>query len=250
MQHRQKKIKFIQQRKWQYFTLGVFISIIGPIGEWLFLRIFSGYTDDFLLLTYIYIEIVAISTFGIFGYMVGNYADKLEKLALYDKLTGLYNRHYLMKQLREFVSLCNRYGEKTSLIMLDLDHFKKINDTYGHTVGDKTLKAVSDCVKEELRETDFGSRYGGEEFIIACQHTNLGDCYNFAERIRQVIENLKEDSLGFPGPLTISAGVYEISPDQDSSLTQIFNKLDKALYQAKQKGRNNVVIYESSASEN
>ncbi len=130
--------------------------------------------------------------------------------------------------------------------MLDLDHFKKFNDTYGHSVGDKTLKAISTCIMKEMRETDFGSRFGGEEFIIVCPHTSIIDCYKLAERIRIAIEHLKEDSLGFPGTQTISAGIYELSSDQKVSLTQILNCVDQALYSAKQGGRNKVVIYNAS----
>ncbi len=177
------------------------------------------------------------------GYILGNNAEKLEHLAFHDKLTGLYNRHFLMDRLKELMALHKRYQERFSLIMLDLDHFKKVNDSYGHSVGDKTLNAVALTIMKEIRETDFGSRYGGEEFIIVCPNTGITDCYKLAERVRMAIEVLNVDSLGFPGPQTISAGVYELSADQDVSLKQMLNYMDQALYRAKQEGRNKVVIY-------
>lgn len=240
------KINFLgslKQRRWQYAILGVFLSFIGPIGEWIFVKIFSEYIKDSFFLTLIYTELATLVVFSLFGYILGNYAEKIEQLAFHDKLTGLYNRHYLMETLNELVALHKRYQEKFSLIMLDLDHFKKVNDSYGHSVGDKTLKAIAVCIVEEIREADFGSRYGGEEFMVVCPHTSITDCYKLAERIRIAIERLNADSLGFPGPQTISAGVYELSSDHEASLLQILNHVDQALYRAKQEGRNKVVIY-------
>jgi len=243
------KINFLKQRRWQYVIFGFFLSFIGPLGEWIFIQIFSEYVHDTFLLTYVYTEIATMIVFILFGYIIGIYAEKVEQLAFHDNLTGLHNRHYLMEQLLELEALHKRYKDKFSLILLDLDHFKEVNDSYGHSVGDKTLKAIAACIKNEMRKTDFGSRYGGEEFIIVCPHTSIDDCYKLAERIRISIENLKEDSLGFPGPQTISAGIYELSSDQEASLTQILNHVDQALYRAKQGGRNKVVIYDASETQ-
>ena len=237
------KNNFFKQRRWQYVILGFFLSFIGPLGEWVFVNVFSNYINDTFLLTYVYTEIATMAAFTFFGYIIGIYAEKVEQLAFNDKLTGLYNRHYLMEQLQELEARHKRYKEKFSLILLDLDHFKNVNDSYGHSVGDKTLKAVADCIMKEMRETDFASRYGGEEFIIVCPHTGIDDCYKLAERIRITIEQLKEDSLGFPGPQTISAGIYELSSKQEASLTQILNNADHALYRAKKGGRNTIVVY-------
>jgi len=243
-----KKLNLLKQRRWQYVIYGFFLSFIGPLGEWILIKIFFEYVNDPILLTYVYTEIATMVAFTVFGYIIGIYAEKVEQLAFHDKLTGLYNRHYLMEQLQELEALHKRYKEKLSLILMDVDHFKKVNDSYGHPVGDKTLKAIAACIIKEMRETDFGTRYGGEEFLIVCPHTSIDDCYKLAERVRISIENLKEDALGFPGPQTISAGIFELSSDHEVSLTQILNHVDQALYSAKQGGRNKVVIYDAGAA--
>ena len=246
-----EKSNFLGQFKrlrWRYAIFGILLSIIAPLGEWLFVKVFSAYSSDSLFLALIYTELVSLIAFSLFGYVIGNHAEHLEKLAYKDKLTGLYNRHYLMDRLNELVAMNKRYKEKFSLIMLDLDYFKQVNDSYGHSVGDKTLKAVASSINAEIRETDFGSRYGGEEFIIVCPNTGVNYCHMLAERVRIAIERLKPKSLGFPGPQTISAGVYEFDSGHDVSLSIMLNRLDQALYIAKREGRNKVVIYDENSN--
>ena len=239
----------LKRRRWHYATIGILLSFIGPLGDWLVVKLFARSTNDSFYLTLIYIELFSLVFFSVFGYILGRSTEKLEQLAFHDNLTGLYNRHYLFEKLSELMALHKRYQEKLSLVMLDLDHFKKVNDSYGHAVGDKTLKAAAKCIMEEIRDTDFGSRYGGEEFIIICPHTGVSDCHEVAERIRIAINNLQSDALGFPGPQTISAGVYELSSGQDASLMKILNNVDEALYHAKNTGRNKVVIYTADVFE-
>ena len=237
----------LKQKRWQYAILGILLSFIGPAGELLFVKIFSGLVKDSFFLTLIYAEFLTLFLLSLFGYFFGKHVEKIEQLAFRDKLTGLYNRHYLIEQLNELIASQRRYQKTFALIMLDLDHFKKVNDSYGHSIGDKTLKAVATCITEEIRETDFGSRFGGEEFIIVCPHTSVNDCFKLAERIRISIEGISSEKLGFPGTQTISAGVYEVCSDQDVSLPQILNNVDKALYEAKEDGRNRVVIYRAQS---
>ena len=239
----------LKQKRWQFATLGILLSFTGPLGEWIFVKLFSGSIEDSFYLTLIYTEIFSLVLFSVFGYMLGKYTEKIEQLAFLDNLTGLYNRHYLIKKLNELMDLHKRYQEKFSLMMLDLDHFKKVNDSYGHAVGDKTLTSAAKCIMNVIRDTDFGSRYGGEEFIIICPHTSVKDCYEVAERIRIAINSLNSECLGFPGPQTISAGIYELSSDQEVSLMQILHNVDQALYQAKNTGRNKVVIYSADVNE-
>jgi diguanylate cyclase (GGDEF)-like protein len=242
-------LRSIKRRRWQYAALGILLSFTGPSGEWLFVKIFSTSTTNSFYLTLLYTEIFSLVFFTLFGYILGKYTEKIEQLAFYDNLTGLYNRHYLIEKLNELLSLHRRYQENFSLVMLDLDHFKKVNDSYGHAVGDKTLQAAAKCIMEKIRDTDFGSRYGGEEFIVICPRTSVSDGHQLAERIRTSIKNLSSDTLGFPGPQTISAGVYELPSTGEVSLTQILNNVDQALYDAKNTGRNKVVIYNNGAFE-
>ena len=181
-------------------------------------------------------------SFGLFGYLLGLNAEKIEVLVLHDKLTGLYNRHYLIEHMEQLLALHKRYKKRSSLIMIDLDHFKRVNDLYGHIIGDQALKAVAECVRQHCRASDVLARHGGEEFIIICSDSNIQESRQLAEPIRESVEQLRSETLGFPGPQTVSIGAYELSSDEELSVDQLFSRVDKALYRAKEEGRNKVVI--------
>ncbi len=232
----------LKKRKLRWALIGASLSFLGPLGEWVVLKLFSEATTDSLLLTFFYTEFIALIIFSVFGYMLGLYTDKIEFLSLHDKLTGLYNRHYLIKSLEHLLAMNKRYKRKLSLMMIDLDHFKRVNDSYGHVTGDLALKAVAECVRQHCRESDVLARYGGEELIIICPDSNIQESYQLAERIRKSVEQLTSESLGFPGPQTISVGAYEWSSDEELSIDQLISRVDKALYRAKEEGRNKVFI--------
>ena len=231
----------LNQKRFKWLMIGVSLSILGPLGEWVLLSSFARGGEESLFLTYLYTEISALLAFGFFGFVLGTYADRVENLAVTDRLTGLYNRHYMTNRLGEMFNLQQRYQEHFSLIMLDLDHFKQVNDNHGHLVGDQTIKAVAGAISAQLRDTDIPCRFGGEEFLILCPHTNLEEAYYLAERIRLQVIELGEDDLGFSGPQTISAGVYEVVGNQHLSASEVMTLVDKALYSAKEAGRNQVV---------
>ncbi len=234
-------MKILRLRRFKWPLLGICLSFVGPLGEWILLSTFADDAQDSIFLSYIYAEITALVAFALFGYLLGGFADKLEHLAMRDRLTGLYNRHFLMDRLSEMFHLQQRYHEHFSLIMLDLDHFKQVNDNYGHLIGDQTIKAVSNAIAAQLRDTDIPCRYGGEEFLVLCPHTNLEETFQLAERIRLSVFELGKNQLGFSGPQAISAGVYEVQDNQHLPLAQVLTLLDEALYAAKNAGRNRVV---------
>lgn len=158
---------------------------------------------------------------------------RLEKMVATDYLTGIYNRRHLFSELNNLVTSSDRYGTPLSLLMIDIDFFKKINDTYGHQTGDKVLINTANFLKETLRKCDIVGRYGGEEFMIILPHTNLDQAYECAERIRKRVEKL---DLGIPLSLTISCGVSEYSSGM--SVSELIRRADLLLYKAKSKGRN------------
>lgn len=171
----------------------------------------------------------------------------LEQLAITDPLTGLYNKGYLLKRLLSEVSRSSRHGESIACIMLDIDHFKKINDTYGHLVGDEILKFVSKIIKEITRVSDIVTRYGGEEFLVICPNSQQEGVVQLAERMRQAVENtrfLLDDGVELT--LTISAGVkctiFDKMIDPEVASGSLIHEADLALYRAKSKGRNLVEI--------
>jgi two-component system cell cycle response regulator len=167
--------------------------------------------------------------------------EKLERLATFDSLTGLYNRRAVLGKLRELINLANRYKEDLSLSMLDIDHFKKVNDRYGHLTGDAVLEEIATLIRQNIRDTDIAGRYGGEEFIIVLPKTVLSSSWVVAERLRTIIEKAElKDSAGNVFTITVSQGLagWERGVDAYS----LISRADEALYKAKEKGRNRVQI--------
>jgi diguanylate cyclase (GGDEF)-like protein len=152
-------------------------------------------------------------------------------------LTGLFNRRFLREALPSLQAAATRRGEPLCLLMLDLDHFKVVNDRYGHVVGDKTLRAVADVLRNQSRRSDLVSRYGGEEFAVLCPATDGPTGLQVAERLREAIASLGAEPLGHPGPQTVSIGIA-VQTSQNFSADTFVDRADTALYQAKHAGRN------------
>ena len=168
--------------------------------------------------------------------------QKLEQMATTDELTSLANRREAMKQLQSRWKLAIRYDQPFSCIMLDVDHFKKFNDTYGHDVGDLVLKRTVTALQSVLREGDIAARIGGEEFLVLCSDVDSPIAIQIAERYRAAIaaSRVKTDKLDLQ--VTISLGVASRS-QHTTSYEQLLKNADEALYWAKESGRNKVVLY-------
>lgn len=162
---------------------------------------------------------------------------ELEEKSITDPLTGLNNRRYMELQLKELILLSARYGHELSLIILDIDHFKHINDTLGHLAGDEALKAISVLLKQETRASDLVIRYGGEEFIVILPQSSIDETEDTAEKLRKAVEALDIPALGGES-ITISLGVAMLGKGEDKN--GIINRADNALYRAKEEGRNRV----------
>jgi diguanylate cyclase (GGDEF)-like protein/PAS domain S-box-containing protein len=162
-------------------------------------------------------------------------SEELYLLSITDSLTGMNNRMKLDNYLSGEFNASFRYGTIFSIILVDLDFFKSINDTYGHSVGDEALKNVAQIFIENVRETDYSGRWGGEEFMIICPRTNGDDAFVLAEKLRELVS-------GIPcvGKVTASFGVTEFCIDDD--LKTLLVRVDKALYEAKKTGRNRSVL--------
>lgn len=174
--------------------------------------------------------------------------EQLEKLANFDSLTGLLNRQAIMGRLREAINRARRYREDLSLIMLDIDRFKSVNDRYGHLVGDDVLEKVATLIRGNIRNTDIAGRYGGEEFVIILPQTNLEAARVVAERIRRIVEAAKmKDFAGNMFNITVSQGIAEWQADDD--IHSLISRADEALYKAKENGRNRVEIWADSGLE-
>lgn len=170
---------------------------------------------------------------------------ELEKLLDRDYLTGLYNRRFFMERFFEEIAWAIRYKEPLSIMMLDIDFFKRINDTYGHGCGDEILKQISSTLLSVLRAEDIVARYGGEEFIILLPNTNSDGAITAAEKLRTTVQNkvfvCKDSDIQLS--VTISIGVTIYSGDAELSPDRLIGQADGALYTAKESGRNRVVVY-------
>lgn len=162
--------------------------------------------------------------------------EELINLAMTDQLTGLYNRHSLFELAPKYISDANRHEFPISLLVIDLDFFKVVNDTHGHNIGDVVLKAVGKVLMKNCREEDFVARFGGEEFVMLLSHCDLDFAAIKADAIRQAIEESK------PHGLTITASIGAAALTDDDDFESLFEKADKAIYQAKESGRNKVVF--------
>jgi diguanylate cyclase (GGDEF)-like protein len=167
--------------------------------------------------------------------------EKLERLATFDSLTGLYNRQAILAKLHELVNLANRYKEDFSLILLDIDHFRKVNDRHGHLTGDEVLEKVAALIRGHIRDTDIAGRYEGEEFIIILPRTDLSSSWVAAERLRSIVEGTEmKDSAGNVFTVTMSQGLVAWERTDDTA--SLISRADEALRKAKEKGRNRVQV--------
>ncbi len=161
----------------------------------------------------------------------------MHDLAMKDQLTGLHNRHFLMEAAPSKLSEARRYRISSSLIVVDVDKFKLVNDQHGHATGDFVLKEIAYVLTEFIRKEDIVARYGGEEFVLLLSHCDLANALNIAEKIRKSIENLHPAGL----TVTASFGVAEMQQESEEGFSELFKAADHALCQAKLTGRNKVV---------
>ena len=161
--------------------------------------------------------------------------NELEILAVTDKLTGLANRRKLDQVLDEELIRARRYGVEFSIAIMDIDHFKRVNDRHGHAAGDRVLEATARILLQCTRDADLAARMGGEEFVLVCRHSGLDNCRLVAEKIRETIEGHEFSDLG---RITVSFGVATF--EQDDSIASLLGRADAAVYRAKAGGRNRV----------
>jgi diguanylate cyclase (GGDEF)-like protein len=166
--------------------------------------------------------------------------EQMERMATTDGLTGLFNHRTFQAKLDEALAQAKRYGRRCAVILTDIDHFKSVNDTYGHPMGDMVLKGVAKILKQKARDTDIVARYGGEEFAVVMPETDLAGARVIAERIREsVMAEVFQTEVG-PLSVTLSIGVATF-PDHADGKQSVVDLADQCLYHAKRHGRNQTV---------
>ena len=188
---------------------------------------------------------LVLVAFSIIGGYISSLRQKLRiskeiirEMAIRDELTGLYNRRHVMELLDHEKNRSSRGGGIFCLAMLDIDHFKNVNDTYGHLIGDAVLQAVATTMKTTMRNTEYCARYGGEEFLIVLTQTGINGAIIGAERVRTNIEKIPFPDIGSNFKITVSIGLSEYRMLED--VDDIIARADEALYRAKNGGRNRV----------
>jgi diguanylate cyclase (GGDEF)-like protein len=169
--------------------------------------------------------------------------ENLRKQALRDPLTGLYNRRYLSEAIEREISTAKREEKDLSVIAIDLDHFKDVNDTFGHQVGDQYLIIFAALLRSRIRKSDIACRYGGEEFLLVLPGISLEDAVKRSEEIRREYANTTLPGRGINKKVTISIGIATY-PLHGKESEDIIVKADKALYMSKENGRNRVTVWE------
>jgi diguanylate cyclase (GGDEF)-like protein len=173
--------------------------------------------------------------------------EALREESIHDPLTGLYNRRYMEEALKQQVSRVTRRNHFLGIIMMDIDHFKRFNDTYGHSAGDALLCELGKFLQGNIRGEDVACRYGGEEFLLIMPDISLDVIQKRAEYIRQEVKQLKVNEMGQSSPpITLSLGIA-IYPPHGHTIEVVLRAADQALYCAKHKGRDRVVVAESAA---
>ncbi|HXI14029.1 MAG TPA: diguanylate cyclase [Thermoanaerobaculia bacterium] len=165
---------------------------------------------------------------------------RLELLSITDGLTRLYNHRHFQEELARAFEESERYQRPLSIAIIDIDFFKKVNDTYGHGAGDEVLKSVAAIFKDSIRSSDLAARYGGEEFTVMMPETDLDDAITFAEKIRTLVEQSTIETTAGIVPVTVSIGISSYPRYKARSPRGLVEAADKALYRAKRRGRNQV----------
>jgi diguanylate cyclase (GGDEF)-like protein len=231
----------MDKRRYYYVIISlIFLQIISAAIVLIinFINI-SANNSSIILYTESFIVVLTLVLFAaVIKFKKKIFDHDLENMALTDGLTGLYNRRYFDMFYENIFNQSSRYGIPLTLIMCDIDHFKKINDTYGHDKGDVVLKEIANILKSNTRKTDIAARFGGEEFMLCLPSTEITSALDVARKIKQMVLNVKTKDIK---KVTVSMGVTSYRKEFDNNPTGLLKRLDDLLYEAKKRGRNRII---------
>ncbi|MGE5246101.1 MAG: GGDEF domain-containing protein [Betaproteobacteria bacterium] len=191
--------------------------------------------------TYFFAGASTTLALAMFGGILGRFADRLAQLAMTDSLTHLFNARAFDERLHQELERAARYHEPLSLLMIDLDGLKRVNDTYGHEAGDAALRSIASVIRLGLREIDVGARLGGDEFAVLAPSTDAESALVLAERLRALVAKRADGRTGRGTTISIGSASLAPSGGQVVTATALMTAADEALYQAKRQGGNRVV---------
>jgi len=230
---------------WTTLLFSAGASLFSLLLTWLILRTI-GYQEmgsAFYISLVVPLPMTLISGGIIFSLMIAleKARSQAHALSMTDSLTGLSNRRHFLQGVQRELHLAQRHQQPMALLILDVDHFKRVNDLYGHSMGDQVLIEISQCCTQALRTTDLLARWGGEEFVVLLPNTHREHAHQLAERVREAVAGLAQLSAKSEAVrVTISVGVACAEPGQTATLDVLVQTADRALYEAKRGGRNQV----------
>jgi len=224
---------------------GIILAIFAPAG-WLAIKTASGVSPLRLVVEnpglFAYMLFGTMAAFGLFGWLLGREEERLSRLAMLDELTGLANNRLFGQRLDECITASRRSKRPISLLLIDMDHFKAINDAHGHQAGDMALKTAAAVIRSSLRGSDVAARVGGEEFAVILPDTGADEAARAAERILRGMRGARVLLTNSPDiRLSASIGLSGGVPGDGESSFALFAEADKALYRAKDGGRDQLV---------
>ena len=240
------------RQKWNFLSILIFLFLLGYLGYNIIY--WDRYNDYFILVMPIVfffsaIFVLLVGTLALQTATDLNQVSALRRENILDPLIGIYNRRHLDLKLAEEIVRAHRYNFQLSMLLLDIDHFKNVNDAYGHYIGDLVLKGLGHLLLKNVRETDIVARYGGEEIAVIVPNTSVPAAADLAERLRQVVETavmVPADEKEGRQAVSISVSIGVAGLDQKIVDRQsLIERTDEALYRAKQKGRNRVAVFNS-----
>lgn len=244
----------LRSRRVRYSAAGLVLAAGAPAG-WLLINVWrSEFSLPEAVVAavsansdlYVYLTCATAVAFAAFGYLLGAQADQLRRTALTDHLTGLATRQRLFEFLDQELAKALRYRRPLTVVMVDIDHFKSVNDRFGHRAGDEVLRTIARVLVENKRSPDIATRYGGEEFLLVLPETTVEEAVEFADRIRSRIASLRVPWAGADIGVTASLGIAGGVPSDASWKNRLIEAADIALYNAKRAGRDSVRVGESS----
>jgi two-component system cell cycle response regulator len=227
-----------------YAAAGAILAVGAPTGLLIVRELYAPRAISTELsserLTYLYVLISTAVVLAFLGFVLGRQADRLAALSETDVLTGLANRRALRRRLAEEFRRSKRYRMPVSLLLVDIDGLKQLNDTHGHAAGDRMIRTVADAIVRGLRESDFGARWGGDEFAILAPNTSANAAHSSAERLVARVADQHDAHLGRRPTVSIGVATYDPTHGRYADLDALVRAADDALYRAKAGGRNRV----------
>lgn len=239
-----------QTLRWRFAALGLVLAAGAPLGLLAVRAARAVPTVSWARdeigndgVTFAYVWVSTCAAFATFGFLLGRKTDAIIALSTTDGLTGVANRRALQTVLERETTRASRYGTPVSLLLLDVDNLKTINDEGGHAAGDAALRSIATVLASESRASDAIARWGGDEFAFLAPHTGAADAAAIAERIRK-----KVSASPTKRPLTVSIGVATREPPASDDPAVLVRRADDALYEAKRRGRNRVAVADGAQS--